>query len=301
MFFSYLGEPVFNRPYWPYLKSLLYNVQCSLFIQQPQHHPSTPPFALHPVLNTITLNASALVNTRRLSGIKKIAKQGEEKKEWRREGREKKKRSKEKIRLWWSTTFPKLAQFLAESQGKETMQRCADLRFYRRSLEHWAIGKEGWRRGAKRSVFQRQAWRTWWGTAVAKASRGAWLNWYSRISSTVSKYGKYWPDSLHQGMFGLLLSSSTTPLNSLPSALIGNQTLASLSLHIPGSSLPLGTPALCQRRDEWVEQYTTNNMSKARLTTSPGLFIRKDKTNITTDFCFPSSLCILSYSPLFTS
>lgn len=63
---------------------LMYNVQCSLFIQQPQHHPSTPPFALHPVLNTITLNASASVNTHRLSGIKKIARQGKEKKEWGR-------------------------------------------------------------------------------------------------------------------------------------------------------------------------------------------------------------------------
>lgn len=69
----------------------------SLFIQQPQHHPSSPPFALHPVRHTITLNASASVNTRRLSGIKKIAEQGEEKKEWRREGS--KKRSGAKKRL----------------------------------------------------------------------------------------------------------------------------------------------------------------------------------------------------------
>lgn len=71
----------------------------SLFIRQPVQHPSTPPFALFPVPSTITLNASASVNTRRLSGIKKIA-QAERRKERMEEGGEQeKKRSKEKIRL----------------------------------------------------------------------------------------------------------------------------------------------------------------------------------------------------------
>lgn len=112
----------------------------SLFIQQPQHHPTTPPFALHPAPHTITLDASASANTRRLSGIKKIA--SREKKRKNGEGGEKEKKlSKEKIRLWWSTTFSKLARFLAEGQGRETMQRCVDPGIYRRSLEHWAIGR----------------------------------------------------------------------------------------------------------------------------------------------------------------
>ena len=54
-----------------------------------------------------------------------------------------KKRSKEKMRLWWSTTLAKPAWFLAKGQGGETMQRCADPGIYRHSVEHWAIGRGG--------------------------------------------------------------------------------------------------------------------------------------------------------------
>ena len=76
------------------------------------------------------------------SGIKKNSRAGRgEEKNGGGRGARKKKRSKEKIRPWWSTTFPKLARFLAEGQGRETMQRCADPGIYRRSLEHWAIGR----------------------------------------------------------------------------------------------------------------------------------------------------------------
>lgn len=67
--------------------------------------------------------------------------------------------------------FSKLARFLAEGQGGGTMQRCAEPGIYRRSLEHWAIGRRVGEGGAvavvvvvgggvKRSVFQSQAQRT---------------------------------------------------------------------------------------------------------------------------------------------
>lgn len=77
------------------------------------------------------------------------------------------------------------------------------------------------------------------------------------------------------------------PSNSHPSALRANQTLPLLSPHIPGSSLTLAAPALCQQRDEGAEQYTTNNLSKDHLRTSPGPFNKEGQEEYNNWFLFP--------------
>lgn len=108
-----------------------------MFIQQPQHHPSTPPFALHPVPHTITHNASASVNTRRLSGIKKIAEQGEEKREWRREGS--KKRSGAKKRLD-SGEVQLFQSWPGSWQKAREGRQCNAVRIQESIDAHWSIG-----------------------------------------------------------------------------------------------------------------------------------------------------------------
>lgn len=105
-------------------------------------------------------------------------------------------------------------------------------------------------------------------------------------------YRKYWPDRLHQGMcraLTVLLAPlpPQPPSNSHPSALRANQTLPLLSPHIPGSSLTLAAPALCQQRDEGAEQYTTNNLSKDHLRTSPGPFNKEGQEEYNNWFLFP--------------
>lgn len=109
----------------------------SLFIQQPQHHPSSPPFALHPVRHTITLNASASVNTRRLSGIKKIAEQGEEKKEWRREGSKKRSGAKKRLGPGEVQLFQ---SWLGSWQKAREGRQCNAVRIRESIDAHWTIG-----------------------------------------------------------------------------------------------------------------------------------------------------------------
>lgn len=136
----------------------LYGTMCmSLFIQQPQHHPSTPPFALHPVSNTINPQCQCIGKYSQALWHKENSRAGRRKERMEEGGEQEKKRGREKkIRLWWSTTFPKLAGLLAEGQWRETMQRCADPGIYRRPLEHWAIGRrvsEG--RGGVSALFSK--------------------------------------------------------------------------------------------------------------------------------------------------
>lgn len=122
----------------------------SLFIHQPQHHPSTPPFALHPVPSTITLNASASVNTCRLAGIKKIPGQGEEKKEWRRE--RSKKRSGAEKRLG-SGEVQLFQSWLGSWQKAKEGRQCNAVQIQGSIDAHWSIGLLGRRvREGGRSV-----------------------------------------------------------------------------------------------------------------------------------------------------
>lgn len=92
------------------------------------------------------------------------------------------------------------------------------------------------------------------------------------------------------------------PYSPLPPSqtLIQNQTLPSLSSHPRLKSHP--QHLLCVRGGmRGLNNIPQTICQRAVSVRPPGLLIRKDKRNITTDFCFPSSLYIPSTSPLFTS
>lgn len=102
----------------------------------PLNSQPSAPFALHPVPHTMTLNASASVNTRRLSCIKKIAKQGEEKKR-RREGS--KKRSGAKKRLG-SGEVQLFQSWLGFWQTAREGRQCNAVQIQESIDAHWSIG-----------------------------------------------------------------------------------------------------------------------------------------------------------------
>ncbi len=258
-------------------------------------NPSTTPQLrlLHSIqsCNTITLNASASVNTRSLSGIKKIAKQGEEKKEQTREGSTKRSGAKKRLGSGEVRLFQ---SWLGSWQKAREGRQCNAVRIRESIDAHWSIGLlvGGLGRGGY-SVFQSQAQRTWRGTVVAEASRGAWLNWCSRISSAVTTYRKYWPDSLHQSLYWALTVLLAPPHHTPHYQTVMPQPLKQTkpSRHwasISKSQVSALQHLLCVSG----EMRGLNNIAQTicQRTISvrpPGLLISKDRRNITTDFCFP--------------